>query len=66
MLVMSGTMPDDFDIRKQPLIYGEPGYVQWFDALPDDLLTVQNCYHEQWHIIKTKLKGKFQYGNLEE
>lgn len=34
---------------------GEPGYLQWFDTLPDDLLTVQSCYRARWSEICKKL-----------
>lgn len=65
-LVMAGSMPEDFRVEDQALRPGEPGYMKWFAELPADLLQVQNCYREQWHIIKKKLKGTFQYGYLEK
>lgn len=56
-LVMSGTISEDFNIGNQIQKPGKPGYMQWFEDLPDNLLKVQNCYREQWQMIKTKLKG---------
>lgn len=37
---------DDYQIDNGNLNEEDAGYVKWFDRLPDDLLTVQNCYRE--------------------
>lgn len=37
---------DDYQIDNGNLNEEDAGYVRWFDRLPDDLLTVQNCYRE--------------------
>ena len=65
-LVITGNMPDDFCIEKQSASPGEAGYLQWFAELPDNLLSVQDCYKEHWHTIQDKLKGIISNGNLEK
>lgn len=65
-LVIAGTMPGDFKIADQPVGPGEPGYLQWFSELPENLLSVQDCYKKHWQTIQEKLKGKVQNGHLEE
>lgn len=45
-------VPDDYVIpedRKNP---DQAGCLKWFKELPDNLLPVQNCYHEHWNEIK--------------
>lgn len=45
---------------------GEPGYLQWFETLPENLLEVQSCYRAKWGEISQKLWRKENYGQLEK
>lgn len=36
----------DFSLDRQPFKIGEVGYMQWFDQLPDNLLSIQSCYRK--------------------
>lgn len=65
-LVLAGKMPDDFDIAKQSAKSGEAGYIQWFSELPENLLSVQDCYKRSWNTLTTKMEGIVNDGNLEE
>lgn len=53
-LVYECHFPDGFQCEqsKSPR---EPGFLKWFDMLPDDLLEVQNCYRAKWSEISRKL-----------
>lgn len=43
-------------LEQEKSIYdGKPGYLKWFAELPDNLLTVQECYRESWVEISGKL-----------
>ena len=65
-LVIACQAEENFSVENQTKKMGEPGYLQWFPTLPDDLLEVQKCYHEQWTYIQSKLKGRYNYGHLEK
>lgn len=45
---------------------GEPGYLHWFETLPNNLLEVQNCYRAKWSEISKKIWRKENYGQLEK
>ena len=45
-LVFKCYAPDGFTIEGQSFREGEVGYMQWFDHLPDNLLSIQSCYRE--------------------
>lgn len=45
-LVYKCYAPSGFIIEEQPYIDGEVGFMQWFDHLPDNLLSIQSCYKE--------------------
>lgn len=45
-LVYKCYVPEDFIIEKQPYRDGEVGFMQWFDHLPGNLLSIQSCYKE--------------------
>lgn len=45
-------VPDDYVIPEERSIPNTVGCLKWFKELPDDLLSVQNCYHEHWNEIK--------------
>lgn len=57
-LVYRCRIPDDWEINKHTANPGEAGYLKWFDALPENLLAVQNCYRACWHEISNKLWRK--------
>lgn len=58
-LVIPCRLEEGFSLEHQAKKPGEPGYLQWFPCLPDDLLDIQNCYREQWTVIQNKLKGRY-------
>lgn len=45
-LVYKCYAPGDFIIEKQPYRDGEVGFMQWFDHLPENMLSIQSCYKE--------------------
>lgn len=45
-LVYKCYAPSNFKIDEQLFKEGEVGYMQWFDQLPDNLLSIQSCYKE--------------------
>ena len=45
-LVYKCYAPSDFSLDNQSVKKGEVGYMQWFDHLPDNLLSIQSCYRE--------------------
>lgn len=45
-LVYKCYAPANFSIKNQSVKEGEVGYMQWFDHLPDNLLSIQSCYRE--------------------
>jgi len=45
-LVYKCHAPSDFTLDGQPYSDGEVGYMQWFDQLPNNLLSIQSCYKE--------------------
>lgn len=45
-LVYKCYVPSNFTLEEQPIKKGEVGYMQWFDHLPDNLLSIQSCYKE--------------------
>ena len=45
-LVYKCYAPCEFTIDEQLYKEGEVGYMQWFDHLPDNLLSIQSCYKE--------------------
>ena len=45
-LVYKCYAPRDFSLDVQPFTKGEVGYMQWFNHLPDNLLSIQSCYKE--------------------
>ena len=45
-LVYKCYAPANFCIVSQSMKTGEVGYMQWFDHLPDNLLSIQSCYRE--------------------
>ncbi len=55
----------EFDTNKQKKAINEPGYLKWFNELPDNFLQAQACYKKDWINIKSKLWRKF-YGTLEK
>lgn len=45
-LVYKCYAPNGFIVEGQPYKEGEVGYMQWFDHLPDNLLSIQSCYKD--------------------
>lgn len=43
-LVFKCYAPDTFIIDNENKDQSAPGYLMWFDNLPDDLLNIQDCY----------------------
>lgn len=43
-------------LEQEKSIYaGKPGYLRWFSELPDNLLSIQECYRESWSEISKRL-----------
>ena len=45
-LVYKCYVNNTYEINNANLTEEDAGYVKWFDKLPDDLLSIQNCYRE--------------------
>ena len=45
-LVYKCYAPAGFDILNQKYREGEVGYMQWFNQLPENMLSIQSCYRE--------------------
>ena len=45
-LVYQCLVDDSYQINNGNLTEEDAGYIKWFDTLPDDLLSIQSCYHE--------------------
>lgn len=45
-LVYKCYAPTDFTIDNQSFVEDEVGYMQWFDHLPNNLLSIQTCYRK--------------------
>lgn len=41
--------------REKSIFEGRPGYLKWFTELPENFLSVQQCYKENWTEISKKL-----------
>lgn len=54
-LVYKCWLPQSWELERNNVTPGNPGYLRWFDALPENLLSVQDCYRASWHEISSKL-----------
>ena len=45
-LVYKCHVDDNYQINNGNLTENDAGFIRWFDKLPDDLLSIQNCYRE--------------------
>ncbi len=45
-LVYKCYAPANYTLDSQPFKEGEVGYMQWFEHLPENLLSIQSCYKE--------------------
>ena len=45
-LVYKCVVDDSYIIDNGDRTESDAGYIKWFDSLPDDLLSIQNCYRE--------------------
>ena len=45
-LVFKCFVEDSYKIDNGDRTESDAGYIKWFDSLPDDLLSIQNCYRE--------------------
>lgn len=45
-LVYRCEVDDSYIIDNGDRTESDAGYIKWFDSLPDDLLSIQNCYRE--------------------
>lgn len=56
-LVFACQLPADFDIYAQSHKEGVPGYLKWFDTLPNDLVPIQECYRRDWDHLIDRING---------
>lgn len=45
-LVYKCVVDDSYKIDNGDRTESDAGFIKWFDSLPDDLLSIQNCYRE--------------------
>lgn len=48
-------IPEHWSIENQKVNPGDEGHLKWFDSLPDELLSVQDCYKTNWDEINKAL-----------
>ena len=49
-------VPENFQINNDRKNENEPGYLRWFNTLPEDLLPGHECYRDYWESVT---KGGF-------
>lgn len=54
-LVYACRLPADFDVNGQDRQPGMPGYLQWFDELPADIVPIQERYRQDWALLMKKV-----------
>ncbi len=53
----------DYDLNAHNLPEGQPGYLRWFDTMPEDILPIQECYKRDWEDLKLKIKNAEEMSN---
>ena len=54
-LVYACKVPKDYSLTKQKIAEGGPGYLKWFDEIPEDILPMQQCYRADWNQLKQRI-----------
>ena len=54
-LVYFCKVSEQYEIPAEKAVPEVNGQLKWFKELPDDLLSVQNCYRKEWKNIKEKI-----------
>ncbi len=54
-LVYACRLPGGYDLSRQVQPEEKPGYLKWFDTIPDDFLPFQKCYREDWEQLKKRI-----------
>ena len=61
-LVYACKLAGAYAFDKHNLPKGEPGHLEWFNTMSEDILPIQRCYKNDWEQLKTRIMEEYKDG----
>lgn len=53
---MRARLPFDYELDEHNVDEKTPGHLEWFDTMPTEILPIQECYKNDWEMLKDRIK----------